>query len=79
MYSDVTHEMLNDLIKLNFNWQYYYPGEGHITRAKIAYKLTDNLKIEGGIIFYNASNNKTSIFPYRDQDRVFLSLKYHFN
>jgi hypothetical protein len=78
LYTDVTHEMLNDLMKLNLNWMYYYPGKGHIIRAKVAYKLTDNLKIEGGIIFYDASSHKNLIYSYKDQDRMFLSLKYHF-
>ncbi len=77
-YLQATYEMMNDMLELEMLWVHFYPEQGNILRLSTNYDLLEGLNIEAGIAFYQARDTSSAIYPYRDQDRVFLRVKYSF-
>ncbi len=77
-YLQATYNMLNNTLKFDAFWVYFYPGNGNILRLKTNYDLSDGLSIEAGVIFYNSQNTASPIYYYNNQDRIFFNMKYSF-
>ncbi len=72
------YDMLNDSFALDLFWIYFHEGNGNILRLSGKYTFIDNLSLTAGVIFYEAADDTSSVYVYRDQDRVFASSKYSF-
>ncbi|MCK5097813.1 MAG: hypothetical protein KAR45_06895 [Desulfobacteraceae bacterium] len=77
-YLQATYNMMNEALELELLWIHFHPGHGNILRLSTQYALFDGLSIEGGIAFYQSRDASSAIYPYNDQDRLFLRMKYSF-
>jgi hypothetical protein len=77
-YVQATRNMLNETLELDFFWIHLNPGDGDIFRFTGGYDIRDDLNIQTGIIFYASAEEDSDLYPYKDQDRVFLHVKYSF-
>lgn len=77
-----TRNMFNETLELDFLWIHLYPGlnpgDGNIYRFTGGYDIRDDLNIQAGIIFYESAEEDSNLYPYKDQDRVFIRVKYSF-
>jgi hypothetical protein len=77
-YFQVTKDMLHETLKLDLFWVYMNPGHGNILRLSSTYDIFDALSIQAGIAFYESSKASSDLHPYKDQDRIFIRVKYSF-
>ena len=72
------YSMLND----QFSWQGFLhhlsDQNGMIMRTNISYDISDGWNIEAGVIDYMAEKEENTLYPYRNQDRIFSSVKVSF-
>lgn len=77
-YFTATRKFWNETLSLELFWVTLNPGMGSILRFSAAYDLMDGLNLEAGVAFYGADSSRTGLYPYQDQDRVYLKMKYSF-
>lgn len=77
-YVQATRNMLNDTLELDFFWINLNSGDGNIYRFTGGYDIRDDLNIQAGIIFYDSVEKDSDLYPYKDQDRFFIRVKYSF-
>lgn len=73
-----SHSAMNELLNTQFFWIHFSDNNGDVYRFNIGYDVIDALNVSGGLIFYEASDEEGTVYPYRDNDRVFAALKYSF-
>ena len=71
-------ETLNARLKHTLFLVHLTHEDGNIYRYTAEYEIMDALKVDGGVIFYDAPCKDSFIYPYRKQERVFMGLKYSF-
>lgn len=74
----VSHSAMNQLLDTQFFWIHFTDNNGDVYRFNIGYDVIDALNVSGGMIFYEASDEEGTVYPYRNNDRVFAALKYSF-
>ncbi len=77
-YFQATKDLLNETLELDFFWVYMDPGNGSILRFSSTYDIFDALSVEAGVVFYLSGSEASDLHPYKDQDRVFIRIKYSF-
>jgi len=77
-YLQANYEMMNDALEFEMLWVHFHPDKGDILRLSANYDIFDGLNIEAGVAFYQSNDESCAIYPYKDQDRVFLRVKYSF-
>jgi len=74
----LAHAALNDTLKSTLFWVHYTDNNGDVIRADVSYDLIDALQVSGGVINYLASEPDAVVYPFRDNDRIFASIKYSY-
>jgi len=77
-YTQATYSMMHNTLEFEMLWVYFHPGDGNILRLTTEYDLFDGLSILAGAAFYQSRSDASTIFPYNNQDRIFLQMKYSF-
>ncbi len=78
VYFQATKQLMNDALELDLFWVFMNPGQGNILRLSSTYDIFDGFSIQGGLIFYEANDSSSSLYSYREMDRLFLRFKYSF-
>lgn len=73
-----TYTALNDTFDAQFFWIHFTDENGDVYRVNLGYDVIDALNLSGGFIWYEAAKEDATVYNYRKNDRVFLSLKYSF-
>jgi hypothetical protein len=77
-YFQATKELYNETLELDLFWVYMNPGDGNILRLSATYDILDGLSVQAGLAFYMSQKETADLYPYKDQDRVFIRIKYSF-
>ncbi|MCD4677918.1 MAG: DUF1302 domain-containing protein [Desulfobacula sp.] len=77
-YFQATKAMLNETLELALFWVRMNPGNGNILRFSTTYDVFDGLSVQAGAVFYESENDSSDLHPYKDQDRIFVRVKYSF-
>jgi len=77
-YFQATRDFFNERLKLDLFWVFLNPGDGNILRLSGSYELREALSVQAGVVFYDAADAATDLYPYKDRDRIFVRLKYSF-
>ena len=77
-YFQATKYLMNEALELDLLWVHMYPGHGDILRLSGTYDLVDDLEIQAGLAFYSADTGESNLYAYKDQDRIFIRIKYSF-
>ncbi len=74
----VSYSALNETLDARLIWIHFADGNGDVYRFNLEYDLIDALNLAGGVINYEASEEEASVYNFRDNDRVFVAVKYSF-
>lgn len=77
-YAYLSYSALNDLFNISFYWYHLTDDNGEIYRMNLDYDLRDALNLSGGVVLYETDNEEATVYPYRNNDRVFAAVKYSF-
>ncbi len=74
----ISHTALNNTLDSQLFWIHFTDNNGDVYRINVGYDLRDALNVSGGFIAYEAVEDEAMVYNYRNNDRVFFSLKYSF-
>jgi hypothetical protein len=74
----VTYDALNDTLHYNGLLVSLGDNNGSIVRLTMDYDIMDALNVSGGMISYDAVDEGADLWVFREQDRIFTTLKYSF-
>lgn len=74
----LNYEALNDTFDAQLFWIRFSDDNGDVVRLNLAYDIIDALNISGGMIAYEAEEEDATVYNYRNNDRVFIAMKYSF-
>ncbi len=74
----ITYTALNETFDAQLFWIHLSDNNGDVYRVNLEYDIVDALAVSGGFINYEASDEDATVYNYRNNDRVFVSLKYSF-
>ncbi len=74
----VSYTALNDTFEAGLFWINFSDNNGDVIRVNLEYDIIDALAVSGGFINYHATDEEATVYNYRNNDRVFVSLKYSF-
>lgn len=69
---------MNDKLGLTLFANHIFNNDGDFIRFNIDYELSKNTLLEMGGINYEVANNDSVYSPYKDNDRVYFSIKYSY-
>ncbi len=74
----VSYSALHDTFDSQLFWIHFTDNNGDVYRLNLEYDIIDALSVSGGFIAYEADDEDATVYNYRKNDRVFVSLKYSF-
>jgi len=77
-YFQATKDLFNQTLELDLFWVHLNPGNGNILRLSFTYDLLDAVSFQAGIVFYESDKKTSDLHSYKDQDKVFVRVKYSF-
>lgn len=72
------YKALNETLSVQWVWTHFFNRNGDLFRFTVDYDIVDALKIIGGFIDYQAEDSDGKLYHYRNNDRLYMSLKYSF-
>ncbi len=76
--SRINFQFLNQTVNLEFLLAHWIQGHSDSGRVIVSYDLSDSMKVSLGYIDYRAKKETDSLFVFKNNDRVFASLRYAF-
>ncbi|MDX2469535.1 MAG: hypothetical protein QNL04_03045 [SAR324 cluster bacterium] len=74
----VSHSALNDNLTTRVLWFHFTGSNGEVVRLTTDYNILDGVSIGGGAVEYSATETDALLYPFKDNDRVFINGKYSF-
>jgi len=75
---NIGYEMMNDRLLLNVLWMSWWQQKSNVVRLRMDYEWFDELLIYGGYIDYQSSQSDGRLYPFQDNDRLFMGMSYSF-
>lgn len=72
------YDTWNDTLHPSFLWVRLPNDNGDLIRASADYDLMDALQLSGGFALYDAAREDDLLYAYKENDRLFASIKYSF-
>ncbi len=74
----ISHDMLHDTLVSTFWWSHDLKEHANLYKIESAYAYTDELKFTAGFSGFIVHNENNFYYPYRNNDRIYLSVQYDF-
>lgn len=78
IYARFTVKLWREIAEIDLLWGQFLQGDSDLYRLDFSYSLSDAWGFSAGYIDYRAENNQAILYPYRNADRIYSSLKYSF-
>lgn len=76
--SRVSYDFWHDTANLEAVWAHWMQPRGDSVRLVFTYNVSDTVKVAVGGIDYAADDSDALLYPYRNNDRIFSSVRYSF-
>lgn len=74
-----SYDALNATLHNRLFWFSFLGGNGDVLRLETSYdSSTPGLSYGGGLVFYQDKGEESMLFPFKDNDRLFASVKYYY-
>jgi len=74
----VSHQAFNDTLTTRAIWFHFSDENGDLYRMGTDYALMDGVNVGGGVVIYQEKKEDGLLYPFKDNDRVYLTGKFNF-
>lgn len=78
LYTSLIKKFFNDTLEFEYIFFYHPREKNNFHHFKLTYDLTDNIELKGEYAVFNAKDPQSLMWPYRDEDRIGLEIRYFF-
>jgi len=77
-YFNLSKLFLNETVKPQYTGYYHYQDKNAFHQFQLIYDITDNIELECCYTFFDIQEKESEMWPYRDEDRVSVGVKFYF-